>query len=166
MLRVDTKGSISPGILALAIFAGLVWTDATFKLWAQETLLEPVHITSWFCLMLQHNTGLFLGTVPLSSVSTIHWIFLCGAVVALGWRMVRTRDLAIGSGYALVAGGVMGNAMDRVNGVVVDFLGIGPLVDDKWVFLNIADVAMMGGLVLLGVVLVRGRVRRQAARSA
>ena len=159
MRRLEGGDRISPGILALVIFAGVLWTDVAFKQWAQVALTEPIRVTAWLCLALKHNTGMFLGALPVASVSLAHWLFLGAALVCLGWRMVRTSSLAIGAGYALVTGGVMGNALDRVNGTVVDFLGFGPVVDDKWAFANFADMAMLSGALLLGVMLVRGRMR-------
>ena len=166
MEKTANDDRINPGILALAIFASVLWTDAATKLWAQEALTEPVHITSWLCLALQRNTAIFFGAVPVSEVSVALWLFLGTALVGLGWRMVRTDSLAIGAGYALVTGGVLGNALGRANGAVVDFLGFGPVVGDQWAFANVADVAMLGGMLILGAVLVRGRAPAPRPQSA
>ena len=157
MARLKGQSSINPGILALAICAGVLWTDLALKHWAENTLTEPVLITSWLCLALQHNAGLFLGTLPVASVASAHWLFLGAAILGLGWRMARARSLAIGAGYALITGGVIGNALDRVNGEVVDFLGFGPVIDERWAFANLADFAMLGGALVLGMVLIRAR---------
>ena len=165
MRRLEGGDRINPGILALAIFAGVLWTDVAFKQWAEVALTEPIRVTAWLYLAIRHNTGMFLGTLPVASVSLAHWLFLGVALICLGWRMVRTGSLAIGAGYALVTGGVMGNALGRVNGAVVDFLGFGPVVDDKWAFVNFADIAMLSGALLLGVVLVRGRTRARHAQA-
>ena len=80
--------------------------------------------------------------------------------------MVRTGSLAIGAGYGLVTGGVLGNALGRANGAVVDFLGFGPVVGDQWAFANVADVAMLGGMLILGAVLVRGRAPAPRPQSS
>lgn len=58
---------------------------------------------------------------------------------------------------------MIGNALDRVNGGVVDFLGFGPVIDEKWAFANLADLAMLGGMLLLGVVLIRVALIRMRA---
>ena len=163
MSSVKCGQRINPGVLGLAICAGVLWTDVAIKLWAEKTLTAPVHITSWLYLTIQHNAGLFLGAVPVASVAVVHWVFLGTAVLFLGWRMVCTSSLSVGAGYALVAGGVMGNALDRVNGAVVDVLAFGPVIDEKWAFANLADFAMLIGVLLLGVVLVRGRTQRTGA---
>lgn len=160
MTTLKDQDSLRPGILALAICAGVLWTDLALKHWAENTLTEPMLITSWLCFALQHNAGLFLGTIPVASVSSAHWLFLGAAVLGLGWRMVGARSLAIGAGYALITGGVIGNALDRVNGGVVDFLGFGPVVGEKWAFANLADFAMLAGVLVLGIVLIRARAWR------
>lgn len=165
MARLKSEGDLSPGILALAICAGVLWTDVALKQWAENTLTEPAFITSWLCLALQHNAGLFLGTFLVAPVAPAYWFFLGAAVLGLGWRTVGARSLATGAGYALVTGGVAGNALDRVNGAVVDFLGFGPVVDDKWAFANLADFAMLGGALVLGMVLIGRRARRWRPRD-
>ena len=80
--------------------------------------------------------------------------------------MVTAASLAVRVGYALVAGGFMGNVLGRVNGAVVDYLGFGPIVDDKWLFANFADVALLVGGILLGVVLVRSKMQARRTRAA
>ena len=165
MARSKSEDRINPGILALAICAVVLWTDLVIKQWAENALTEPVRITSWLCLAIQHNAGLFLGAVPVASIPVVHWLFLGAAILCLGWRMMRSSSLAIGAGYALVTGGVMGNALDRIDGAVVDFLGFGPVVGEKWAFANLADFAMLGGVLLLGVVLIRGRSWRPRPRD-
>ena len=76
MEKTANDDRINPGVLALAIFASVLWTDAATKLWAQEALTEPVHINSWLCLALQRNTAIFFGAVPVSEVSVALWLFL------------------------------------------------------------------------------------------
>ena len=83
MARLKGQSSINPGILALAICAGVLWTDLVLKHWAENTLTEPVLVTSWLCFALQYNAGLFLGTLPVASVAPAHW-FVLGAAI-LGW---------------------------------------------------------------------------------
>ena len=98
--------------------------------------------------------GLFLGVVPLASGALGHLLLLGAAILWTGWRMASTISCATRMGYALVTGGLAGNALDRIDGAVVDFFGFGPVVDDKWIFVNLADVAMVLGALVLTVVLV------------
>lgn len=164
--RAQFGTSISPWVLALAILAGLLWADVVIKEWAQASLNEPVRIASWFYLALHHNSGLFLGTLPVSAVSVVHWPFIWCALAWLGWCMVRAGSLTVGAGYALVTGGFVGNVFGRANGAVVDYLAFGPVSGDKWAFANLADIAILGGALLLGVVLVRSMIRASRTRSA
>lgn len=160
MTTLNDQSSLRPGTLALAICTGVLWTDVALKHWAENALAEPVLITSWLCLALQYNSGLFLGALPVAPVALPHWLFLGAAILGLLWRTVGARSLATGAGYALVTGGVIGNALDRVNGGVVDFLGFGPVVGEQWAFANLADFAMLVGVLVLGMVLIRGRAWR------
>ena len=91
MARLKGQSSINPGILALAICAGVLWTDLVLKHWAENTLTEPVLVTSWLCFALQYNAGLFLGTLPVASVAPAHWFVLGAAILGLGWRMARAQ---------------------------------------------------------------------------
>ena len=53
---------------------------------------------------------------------------------------------------------------DRTEGAVVDYVGLGPVVTgEKWAFINLADLALVAGVVWLGVLLV---LRRKQARSS
>ena len=156
---------VGPGTLSLVVCAGVLGTDVVLKLWAEYALTEPVFVTSWFCLALRHNSGLFLGALPVASVALAHWFILSAAIVWLGWRMTSAGSLAAGAGYGLVAGGVIGNALDRIDGAAVDYLGIGPVVDHMWAFVNFADLAMFCGALLLGLALIRGRPWSPLARD-
>lgn len=164
----EDRTRIAPWILALVISAGALWVDVTAKEWASEALAEPVRITSWFYLALYYNPGLFFGTVPVSAVTMGHWVFICGGLVWIGWRMRRAGSLTIGAGYALVAGGLVGNAFGRAQGAVVDYLVVGPVVDGKWVYANLADLFLLSGGLLLGAVLVRNKMktRQRSGRKA
>ena len=157
---------ISPWVLALAVAVVALWADVATKEWAATSLTEPVHVTSWFLLSVRHNAGIFLGSLPVAAVPVLYWAFVGGALTYLAWRMTRTDHLAIGIGYALVAGGLLGNAMSRINGAVVDYLGFGPLFGDVWAFANFADFSMLGGMALLGAVALQGRMRSRRVRAA
>lgn len=97
-------------------------------------------------------------------------MFLLVAVVVLTMvvrTLPHTDRLSLAAGYGLLTGGALGNAIDRVarfpgfpNGYVVDFF------DLRWypVF-NIADSAIVGGAIGLGLLLViaERQERREAA---
>ena len=152
-------------VAGVGIFVAVLTLDAVLKAWAQESLATPVCVTSWMCLAVQYNPGLFLGTVPLapdSMVSAVHWLALPPVLAWLSWRLFTLNSIPITACYALVAGGLAGNLVDRAEGAVIDYFGFGPITGEKWVFANLADLALVTGVVWLGVLLA---LRRKRARS-
>jgi lipoprotein signal peptidase len=141
----------------LSAFAGVLAIDISTKIWAAAVLTEPVRITDWLYLMLHRNAGLFLGTVP---VSVEYWIGMCAAACWFGWRALRSSSAPLSVCLAVVLAGVAGNAIGQSQGAVVDFLGVGPIADDTWLVMNVADLALVGGGLALGACLVRERVCR------
>lgn len=154
-----------PPVAGAGIFVAVLTLDIVLKGWAQESLSEPVCLASWVCLAVQHNPGLFLGMVPLtpeSAVSTAHWLALPPALAWLGWRLLTLDSMPVTACYALVAGGLVGNLAGRAEGAVIDYVGFGPVSGEQWVFANLADFALVAGVVWLGVLLL---LRRRRARS-
>lgn len=109
---------------------------------------RPLELTGWLNVTLMHNTGaafsIFQGASP--------WIFaVLAAVVAAGilvwlWRHPFGERLNAAA-LALIAGGALGNAIDRViHGYVIDYIDfhIG-----AWHYpaFNIADSAIVIGAV-------------------
>lgn len=157
--------TVRPPVAGAGIFVAVLTLDIVLKSWAQESLEEPVCVTSWMCLAVQHNPGLFLGMMPLtpdSTVSAAHWLALPPTLAWLGWRLLTLSNTPVTACYALVAGGLVGNLVDRTEGAVIDYVGFGPITDEKWAFTNLADVALVAGVVWLGVLLL---LRRKRMRS-
>ena len=155
--------TVRPPVAGAGIFVAVLTLDIVLKRWAQESLAEPVCLVSWMCLAVQHNPGLFLGMMPLtpdSTVSAAHWLALPPTLAWLGWRLLTLSNTPVTACYALVAGGLVGNLVDRVEGAVIDYVGFGPIADEKWAFTNLADVALVAGVVWLGVLLLLRRKRR------
>jgi signal peptidase II len=151
---------------------GTVVLDLITKLIAEATLLRTPGISvfgDWFQLRLVYNPGAAFGlhVGPYS-----RWIFFTVAVIAVFvlHRMSRSsppgdrfRQLALG----LVAGGAVGNLIDRIRSPrgVVDFLdvGVGAL---RWPTFNVADIAVSCGAIALAISLWREDARRPEAESA
>ncbi len=158
-------------LFAWAALATLV-LDLITKLIAEATLLRTPGISvfgDWFQLRLVYNQGAAFGlhVGPYS-----RWIFFTVALVAVVVlnRMSRSspvgdrfRQLALG----LVAGGAVGNLIDRVRSPrgVVDFLdvGVGSL---RWPTFNVADIAVSCGAIALAISLWREDARRPEPESA
>lgn len=157
--RVATEGASRPvthRILALAVFVLVLEVDIVTKAWAASVLTEPVRVADWLYLMLHRNSGLFLGTLP---VSAGYWVCVLAAMGWFGWRALRSRSVAIVVCLATVLAGLTGNAIGQAQGAVVDFIGVGPVTGDKWLVLNIADLALVGGGLALGAYFLWRRVR-------
>src|SRR5918992_2550664 len=158
-------------LFAWAAVATLV-LDLITKLIAEATLLRTPGISvfgDWFQLRLVYNQGAAFGlhVGPYS-----RWIFFTVALVAVVvlTRMSRSspvgdrfRQLALG----LVAGGAVGNLIDRVRSPrgVVDFLdvGVGAL---RWPTFNVADIAVSCGAIALAISLWRGDAQRPGPGAA
>lgn len=152
--------------VALAILIAL---DLATKWWAEGALqlYQPVPILGdtvrW---RLIYNPGAAFG-LHLGPWS--RWIFLVVAVVAVVvlYRMSRegpahdiVRQLALGA----VAGGALGNLVDRVRGPqgVVDFIDVGVGLT-RWPTFNVADIGVSCGAILLALSLWREDRQRSAS---
>lgn len=149
--------------------------DQVTKIWARATLPTteqgygiPVSvIENFWDWRLSHNPGsafgLFGGTsgarVFLSIIGVI-------AVIAIVWMLVKAREdqkrLIVALG--LVAGGAVGNLIDRIAfGVVTDFV-VWRYHDTEWPTFNIADVALVVGVGLLFIDI--GKEAKEEAKQA
>ena len=109
-----------------------------------------------FDLSFVFNPGVAFGFMAGSNSSWRVTLLLAAAVLALAALMFLVRSARPGEGMfiwglALVSGGALGNAVDRVRlGAVIDFLDfyIGPR---HWPVFNVADIGIsMGcGLILI-----------------
>lgn len=113
-------------------------------------LYDRLVIAPFFNLVRLHNTGaafsMFAGATPLFFVALT-------VVVSIGiliWlrRNPHTERL-VGASLALILGGALGNAVDRVaRGHVIDFLDL-HAAGYHWPAFNIADCAITVGAALL-----------------
>lgn len=152
--------------LAFAVTAvTVIVLDQVTKALARSALAlndaVPV-IDGVFWLTLVHNTGAAFGILRGQQ-----WLLVGVATVVLAvitWVMLRVplRSSLAHTGMALVAGGTVGNLIDRVVlGGVTDFFDLG------WfpVF-NVADIALDVGVVLIVIWLLFGHENRTASDEA
>ena len=158
------------GIL-LTIFITVVGLDQWSKSWAINSLKgfpTQQYLSGWLLLLYAENTGAWgsMGsglndTWRFWILTVLPFIFLAG----LTWYTIFSKELKpyMVSSYGLVIAGGLGNLIDRAaHGYVVDFLWVGiPNVIGTNIF-NIADVAIMIGVITL-VVAHFTIERRQAA---
>lgn len=144
-----------------AVAAVVIALDLLTKRWAEAALAlyEPVRIAGdWVRWRLVYNPGAAFG-LHLGPWS--RWIFLVIAIVAVVvlYRLARTSsgsDLARQVSLGAVAGGALGNLIDRVRGPqgVVDFIDVGVGLT-RWPTFNVADIGVSCGAVVLAVSLWR-----------
>lgn len=155
----------------------LVFADCTTKRLAEQHLV-PEHVPHPVVgdvvrLTLAYNRGAAF-SMSLGDYSRIGFTLLAvGVLVALAsvYRSTPSQDRLQAAALALVAGGAIGNVLDRLRspgGVyrgVVDFIDIGV---DGWRFwtFNLADVGVTCGAILLALLLWRRGQAQTAASPA
>lgn len=129
--------------------------DQASKIWARATLAPGVRVPflgdvwDWD---LSFNPGAsFSSFAGLTGARVLLSLIAVGALVALGWMAHRSRDdqrLQL-AGLGLVAGGALGNLIDRVaTGAVTDFVAW-RWGAHHWPTFNVADATLLIGVVLL-----------------
>lgn len=95
------------------------------------------------------NTGAAFSILPGAL-----WLFIPVTIVALGMvvhfhRQFRDRSPWLHVILGFILAGALGNLTDRVRwGYVVDFVSVG-IGDLRWPAFNVADPALVGGIILL-----------------
>lgn len=156
------------GVLALTVLL-----DRITKMIAESRLVwgdAPIPVIGDFTRWrLVYNTGAAFG-LHLGSYS--RWAFMliaCVAVVVLHrmWREADVADRFRQLALAFVAGGAVGNLVDRVLSArgVVDFIDMG-IGDLRWPTYNVADIAVTCGALALALSLWREDARRAPAPTA
>ena len=132
-------------IVVLAAF--IVAADQLSKVWAEAALGDgeviPV-IGDFIRFVLVYNTGAAFG---LGTGYTWVLALIAGAAAAaIAWYGWRVRSWLWAIAFGLVLGGAVTHLGDRVfRGKVVDFIGYGDLFIG-----NVADIAIVGGAILGG----------------
>jgi signal peptidase II len=153
----DRRAHAAPGKVAVALIViGVVLTlDILTKLWVVRNLAMhyPVPILGdFFRLTYTHNPGAAFG-INIGEHSRIFFLVL--SIVALGvlaviYRSTPAADRLRIFALSLVAGGALGNILDRIRyeAGVVDFLDVG-FDFYRWPVFNVADSAVSCGAILL-----------------
>jgi len=125
-----------------------VWVVKSFQLYESLDV-----IPGFFSLTYLTNKGAAFGF--LAGVTSVwrHYFFLILVSVALvliviAWFRMRNDHRFYGPALALIAGGAIGNAIDRIRlGAVVDFLDF-YVAGHHWPAFNVADSAICVGVAL------------------
>jgi signal peptidase II len=150
------SSTLRPGIIAAIVTllldqASKLWLLYVFDLGHRGT----VQVTPFFDLVLAWNIGISFGwfqsdnqfaQLALMAVKAL-------AVIALAIWMARSRTLLATLALGLIIGGAIGNGIDRLAyGAVVDFALFHVEIGGKtfnWYVFNLADVAIVAGVVAL-----------------
>jgi signal peptidase II len=144
-------------LLAGAVAALVVVLDQASKLWATEALRghPPVTVVEdFFHLVYHRNTGGVFGLFSGSPSGLRITLFVIVTLAALGFVVYLIREWGRESRSALVAlslvaGGALGNLIDRIAyGEVIDFIDW-HWHGHHWPAFNIADSAITVGTMIL-----------------
>ena len=137
---------------------GLI-SDQAVKLWlllefdlANKVATDgPIHLTSFFDLILAWNKGVSFGLFQQDD-PTGQIVLILVAALASGLLVAWIRRMEFGMTAAaagLILGGALGNAFDRImHGAVVDLFHF-YWGDFSWYVFNLADVWIVFGVLLL-----------------
>jgi len=153
---VTPSHHLRPGLIALV--ATLV-IDQAFKVF----MLQVVGITSGqvitvlpvLDLIMAWNYGVSFGLFQQDS-AVGQWalvLFKVAAVVLIGWWLWRAESRLTAIALGLIAGGAVGNGLDRIlYGAVADFFAFHITTASwqfQWYVFNLADVGIVAGVGLL-----------------
>jgi signal peptidase II len=133
-----------PPVAALVAAGAVLVVDQASKavIWSQRGSL-PLHLFGDVRLEETHNTGMSFSLLRGNpELLTVLVAVISAVVLILLFVVPRRYGLPLG----LVLGGSLGNLVDRIRwGWVLDFFGV-----YWWPTLNIADLAIVAGAILLG----------------
>jgi signal peptidase II len=110
---------------------------------------EPVAVTPFLDLMVVWNRGISYGLFQ-QHTELGRWVLFgisLAAAVGLSWWMARTPSRFLATALGLIVGGAVGNAIDRLAyGAVFDFVHF-HIGQFSWYVFNIADAAIVAGVI-------------------
>ncbi|OQM75658.1 signal peptidase II [Pseudaminobacter manganicus] len=140
-------------MLRLGLPIALLWfaVDQATKWWILNYVMNPprvIPVTGFFNLVLGRNTGVSFGLFGEARPGVLVAIAI-GMVLALVVWMGRAENRLTASALGLIAGGAIGNVVDRLrHGGVTDFLDF-YIGQWHWPSFNMADVGIVCGAGLL-----------------
>ncbi|MSP60072.1 MAG: signal peptidase II [Myxococcales bacterium] len=138
-----------------ALFTISLAADQVTKIWARSSLKGHPPITvieGFFDFRYSENPGSAFGLFR--NVAGARWLLLGIGLIAMGvvvslLRKVKPNQLRLAAELGLLAGGALGNIIDRVaSGVVTDFV-LWKIHQHEWPVFNVADAALVVGVIAL-----------------
>jgi signal peptidase II len=162
---------LTPFRLGLAALLATLGLDQATKLGlyfgTDLVLTQPWRLTSFAEFLVVWNRGVSYGMFQQEG-SLGRWILVmvsCVAAIALILWMRRAESRLLGLALGLVAGGAIGNAIDRAAyGAVFDFVHL-HWGRWSWYVFNVADAAIVAGVVGLILDSVRPAPKRGDSQS-
>lgn len=151
MLRRWFWGPYSP--LGLLVALATLVADQGNKLWMLYVYdigtKQPVEVTPFFDLILVWNKGISYGLLQqdelLGRLALVAFAIVVSLALIAWLARISTGLTAVAIG--LIVGGAAGNAIDRaVHGAVADFYSFHAF-GFQWYIFNIADVAIVAGVI-------------------
>lgn len=157
-----------------AVAIVVVVADQASKTWALHRVPPPPgrHVVGPLWLVLTFNSGAAFsvgrGVTPV--VEAVVVILVAGLVV-FSSRAGRSASTAVAVGLGLLVGGAAGNLTDRLvrhnHGAVIDFVdAVRVGGHDWWPVFNLADAAIVVGVVILALSYLHQAARRPAGTDA
>lgn len=141
--------------LGLTIATTVFIVDQAFKQWMLGPFrLEErgrVELTPFFDLVMAWNKGISYGLFTQDSPWGQYALagFMIAVALMLYLWLARQTERFLALSLGLIIGGALGNALDRLlYGAVADFFSL-HFHGFYWYIFNVADVAIVGGVVLL-----------------
>ena len=146
---------MTPRLAGFAVAAATLVVDQANKLFLLDVydieVRQPVRLAPYLDLVMAKNPGISYSLLSARSAAG-RWGLVAFVVVASGllaWWLWRTTTRLVAVALGLILGGAIGNAIDRFSyGWVADFyyFHVGSF---RWYVFNLADVAIVAGVVLL-----------------
>jgi signal peptidase II len=139
-------------IVPACVFATVLVFDQLTKIWAVRRLgpAEGQHVIyligDWFRLTFLKNTGVAFGLFQdMPQVFTVTSLVITAGALYFYRYHLPTESRWVQVTIGLIAGGAIGNVIDRIRlGYVIDFVSIG-----WWPIFNVADSAISVGVSML-----------------
>jgi len=142
-------GLASAALSLLADQVAKVWLLHVFDIASRGA----VSLTPFFDLVLTWNRGISYGWFQTETASgqLVLLAIKIAAVIGLGFWLIRAQSKLAAVALGLIIGGAIGNAIDRLTyGAVMDFALFHVQIagkDREWYVFNLADVAIVAGVI-------------------
>lgn len=142
--KLRQSSAVTFGFVVVTVAMLDLWSKSAMIAWLAPTR-RTIEVTPYFNLRL--SFGLFPAESELARALLIG--FALAATILVVWLGLRSQVRIERLGFALIAGGAIGNVIDRrVDGFVTDFLDFHAF-GWHWPTFNLADVAITGGVLAL-----------------